>query len=294
MVKMLQFLRHPTAQVVTVHLLWQFILLALYKILIWVTPHIFSSGPTAFLMPQILSVVASIAAFRIMLLTSTRCNISFGFTAKSSVTDILVGLLLGALAYMIYVVISLSGGWYRIIGIDNRYYFRFALLYCFLVAIAEETIFRGYIFQTLEKHWDTKIALLGSSFLFGLAHVINWSGGGRWHSGHLLDWVVQPIFAGFIGGILYSAAFLLTRRMWIPIGLHCAWDTGATIFFNDPYGIASFYKAIVDVNAYRITGIAYWTVTLFIMAFAAILLYIAFRRGNWRSKTVSAPVRLEA
>ena len=125
---MLQFLRHPTAQVVTVHLLWQFILLALYKILIWVTPHIFSSGPTAFLMPQILSVVASIAAFRIMLLTSTRCNISFGFTAKSSVTGILVGLLLGALAYMIYVVISLSGGWYRIIGIDNRYYFRFALL----------------------------------------------------------------------------------------------------------------------------------------------------------------------
>jgi membrane protease YdiL (CAAX protease family) len=30
--------------------------------------------------------------------------------------------------------------------------------------------------------------------------------------------------AGFEGGILLSAAYVLTRRLWLPIGIHFAWD----------------------------------------------------------------------
>lgn len=280
--------QYPLVQILAIYLLWQGLLLAIYRGLLLAAPSIFSPGPFAFLLPEAIPAVASLAAFGIMIrLINRRTFASFGFTLKGSITGLLIGFLLGLLGYAGYMAISWLGGWYHIVGINQNYHLRFVLLFCFFLAMAEETVFRGYIFQVLEGRWGTKTALLGSSLFFGLAHVINLSGGGRWQNDHLLDWVVQPVLSGFVGGILFSSAFLLTRRIWIPIGLHCAWDTGGTVFFNDPFGISSLYLNTFDLAAYRVTGIAFWLVTLFIAALALSLSYIAVGRGNWRSVNLS-------
>lgn len=278
-----KLVEHPVVQMIAIYLLWQSLLFTIYRTLTWILPSIFlSGGPVAFLMPEVIPAGAAIVAFWVMLrLMRLGTFASFGFTRRSCLSELTAGLLLGILGYAVYMVISCLGGWYHFATVNQNYYLRYAFLFCLLLAIAEETIFRGYAFQVLERRWGTKIALFGSSLFFGLAHVINLSGGGRWQNGHLLDWVLQPVLSGFFGGLLFSAAFLLTRRMWLPIGLHCAWDTGTTIFFNDPFGISSFYQSNVDWMAYRTTGVAFWIVSFFIVAFATILLFVGKKKGNW-------------
>lgn len=287
MVNLQNLVKHPLVQVITIYLLWQGLLLAIYRSLYRVVPGIFSPGPVGFLLPEIIPAVASLAAFWIMTRSiSWRTSASFGFTLRGCITGTLIGCFLGIVGYAGCMMIFRLGGWYHATGINQNYYFSYAFLFCLFLAVAEETIFRGYIFQVLERHSGTRTALLGSSLIFGLAHVINLSGGGRWQKNHLLDWVALPIVSGFVGGLLFSAAFLLERRMWIPIGLHCAWDTGVTVFFNNSFGIHSFYQDVIDAAAFRFTGIAFWLGTLFIIAFALLLLYIANRRGSWRGSSL--------
>lgn len=284
MMNLQRLVQHPLVQILTLYVLWQCLLLAIYQSLKRALPSIFLSGPVGFLLPEAIPALASLVAVWIMILAINRRTFaSLGFTLKGCIAGLSIGFLFGSLGYAGYMAISWLGGWYHIIGINQSYYLRYALLFCFLLAVAEETIFRGYIFQVLEDRWGTKTALFGSSLLFGLAHVINLDSGGRWQNGHILDWVVQPILSGFVGGILFSGAYLSTWRIWMPIGLHCAWDTGATLFFNNPFGISSLYQASFNAAAYRINGIAFWLVTLFIAALALLLLQVAIRKGNWRS-----------
>lgn len=277
-------IQNPVVQILTIYILWQVFVLIIYRGLLWAAPSIFSPGPVAFLLPQAIPAIASVSAFGIMvILINRRTFLSFGFNWNGCVIGLLIGFLLGMLGSGGYTAISWLGGWYHIIGINPSYYFWYALLFCFLLAVAEETIFRGYIFQILECRWGTKTALLGSSLCAGLAQVINLNGFERWQTGHLLDWVGRPILSSFVMGLLFSAAFLLTRRMWIPIGLHCAWNTCMTIFFNDPFGIASLYQDIIDLEAYSIRGSAFWLLIVFIVTLTMSLLYIAIKRGNWRT-----------
>ena len=277
-----KLVKHPFVQITAIYLLWQFVLFTIYRTLTWKLPSIFSSGPVAFLMPEAIPAASAIVAFWIMLrLMRLGTFASFGFTRRGCFSELLIGFLLGILGYAGYIVISWLGGWYHFATVNPNYYFRYALLFCLLLAIAEETIFRGYAFQVLERRWGTKTALFGSSLFFGLAHVVNLSGGGRWQSGHFLDWILQPILSGFIGGLLFGGAFLLTRRMWLPIGLHCAWNTGVTVFFNDPFGISSYFQSNINVGAYQITGSAFWIVSFFMVVFATMLLFVGKKKGNW-------------
>ncbi len=96
-----------------------------------------------------------------------------------------------------------------------------------LVAVFEETLFRGYLFQTLEGRWGSGAALTATSLLFGLAHLANPAPGET-----SLQRLAGPLFICLEAGLPLGAAYLLTRRWWLPIGIHWAWD-----YFEGPiYG----------------------------------------------------------
>lgn len=88
------------------------------------------------------------------------------------------------------------------------------------VAVTEEVLFRGVLFRIMEERVGTVVALVVSSLVFGLTHIINvnatlWGG----------------VSIALTGGLLMSAAYVVTRSLWLPIGLHFAWDfTHAGIF----------------------------------------------------------------
>ncbi|MFC0109602.1 CPBP family intramembrane glutamic endopeptidase [Kibdelosporangium aridum] len=88
------------------------------------------------------------------------------------------------------------------------------------VAVTEEVLFRGVLFRIMEERIGTAIALVVSSLVFGLTHSINVNA---------TLWGALSI--ALTGGLLMTAAYVATRSLWLPIGLHFAWNfTHAGIF----------------------------------------------------------------
>lgn len=83
----------------------------------------------------------------------------------------------------------------------------------FAVAAAfEEVLFRGYLLQTFIRSNLTWLGLLLTSALFATVH--NANPNATWFS-----WI-NTMIAGFWFGL----AYLRTRDLWLPFGLHLAWN----------------------------------------------------------------------
>lgn len=80
-------------------------------------------------------------------------------------------------------------------------------------AFIEELLFRGILFPFLEKFGGSWFALALTSALFGLAHIFN-------DNATALSSFAITIEAG----VLLGGAYMLTRSLWMPIGLHAAWN----------------------------------------------------------------------
>lgn len=92
----------------------------------------------------------------------------------------------------------------------------------FIAASIEELLFRGYLFQVLIQ-WLTlipAIAIMG--VLFALAHGMN---PGIGIPGYLNIALVS---------ITFSLAYYKTRGLWLPIGMHFAWNFSQTTLFGFP------------------------------------------------------------
>lgn len=88
------------------------------------------------------------------------------------------------------------------------------------VAVIEEALFRGVVFRILEQRTGTVLALILSSVLFGAIHLVN---------ANATLWGTLGI--ALTGGVMLAAAYVATRSLWLPIGLHFAWNfTHAGIF----------------------------------------------------------------
>jgi len=81
-----------------------------------------------------------------------------------------------------------------------------------LSASDEELVFRGYPFQKLVESLGPPGAVAVSSACFGLAHLAN--------SHH--TWISTLNTA--LVGIPLSIAYLRTRGLWMPVGIHFAWN----------------------------------------------------------------------
>jgi len=94
------------------------------------------------------------------------------------------------------------------------------LLFAALAAILEELLFRGLLFRLCSTLLGTWGALLFTSGLFGAAHAAN-------HGAT----VGSSLAIALEAGILLGAAYAATRRLWVPIGLHLAWNfTEGSVF----------------------------------------------------------------
>ncbi|WP_410607819.1 CPBP family intramembrane glutamic endopeptidase [Amycolatopsis sp. lyj-109] len=87
-------------------------------------------------------------------------------------------------------------------------------------AVTEELLFRGLLFRIVENWLGTWLALVLSGLLFGVVHLFN---------EHASLW--GAIAIAIEGGGLLTSAYIATRKLWLPIGLHFGWNfAGAGIF----------------------------------------------------------------
>lgn len=82
-----------------------------------------------------------------------------------------------------------------------------------LAATVEETLIRGFLFRIVQLVGGTWIGLLISSAFFGAAHAFNPGAT-----------VTSSLAIALEAGVLLAAAYVLTGRLWFPMGLHAAWN----------------------------------------------------------------------
>jgi len=116
-------------------------------------------------------------------------------------------------------------GAYKPVGMNLHANLIYPLILFFFAAVVEEVIFRLFVFQTCEKRWGTAPALIITSILFGLVHMINTVDGAT-----IGQRLLGCVFLIFEAGFLLNALFLVNRRVWLPLGMHWAWN-----FFEGPF-----------------------------------------------------------
>lgn len=115
-------------------------------------------------------------------------------------------------------------------------------------AMAEELMFRSYPFQRLLEAVGPAPATLVMSLLFALAH------GRNPHASKL------AIFNTFAIAVLLCVAYLQTRALWLPWGIHFAWNTTLGVVFGLPVSGLTDFAVIVRTRAVGprwVTGGAY-------------------------------------
>ena len=128
--------------------------------------------------------------------------------------NLLLGLAAGTVVFSIAVAIAGVLGIYRIVGIGSLNGLLSALIVPMVgAAVTEELLFRGILFRWLEQFGGSWVALLLTSGFFGAAHLHNPSA----------SWIAVVGIA-FGAGVMLGAAYMLTRSLWLPMGLHAAWN----------------------------------------------------------------------
>jgi membrane protease YdiL (CAAX protease family) len=112
-----------------------------------------------------------------------------------------------------------------------------SLLLFALSAVFEEFTFRGYLFQTLIQGISFLPATLLFALFFAFAHV--------WNPNVSLFGLVNV----GVAGILLSIAYMKTRCLWLPIGLHFSWNFSQTTVFSFPTsGIEFSGRSLLDLT----------------------------------------------
>lgn len=112
-----------------------------------------------------------------------------------------------------------------------------AVLVVLLVgALAEELMFRGYPFQHLEEGIGPVGAIAVFSVLFGAVHLSN-PGASGWG-------LVNTILIG----ILLAIAYLRTRALWLPWGIHFGWNAALGFLFGLPVSGLRIFNVVVRTS----------------------------------------------
>jgi membrane protease YdiL (CAAX protease family) len=91
-----------------------------------------------------------------------------------------------------------------------------------LSAAQEELVFRGYPLQVLMKGLGEWPAVWVMSIAFGLVHLLNPNA------------TMIGALNTMLAGLMLSMAYLKTRSLWLPYGLHLGWNVGLGFVLGYP------------------------------------------------------------
>lgn len=112
-----------------------------------------------------------------------------------------------------------------------------------LVGWNEELLSRGYHLQTFASGLNLFWGVVLSSIVFGLLHVGN--PGSSWSA-----------VAGItLAGLYFAFAYIRTKQLWLPIGLHIGWNFSEGVVFGFPVSGLDMYA----LTRIEVTGPELWT-----------------------------------
>jgi membrane protease YdiL (CAAX protease family) len=203
---------------------------------------------------------------------------------------LLMGLGAGLGVFSIAVAIAAALGVYSISGQGDLTDLLPAFITAALFpAISEELVFRGIMFRWLEEWGGSWVALVLTSALFGAGHLAN----------PHASWIAAVGIA-VEAGVMLGAAYMLTRSLWLPMGIHAAWNFAQGEIYDIPVSGTPVH-GIVQANLSGpplLTGAGFGleaSLAAIIPAtlFGLWLLWLAIRKGElmaprWVRRRVSA------
>ena len=132
-----------------------------------------------------------------------------------------VGLLIGAGLYTACELVLMALGIYRIEGLNPLRFLVPAIAMALSSSVFGGLLFRGVFFGSVETWFGSWAALMVSSLVFGLSHLMNPQAT-----------LEGALFIAVGAGFLLAAAFLLTRWLWLSIGFHMAWNYTQSAIFS--------------------------------------------------------------
>lgn len=188
-----------------------------------------------------------------------------------------IGALLGASLYTACAVSLMLLGYYKVEGLNPVVFLLPNLAMAIKSGIFEELLFRGILHKSVEDIFGSWAGIAASSLVFGLLHLLNPAAtlGGA-------------IYISIEAGLLLSAAYMLTRRLWICMGLHMGWNYFQSAIFS---GVVSgsvsdpgLLKASIEGPEWLTGGTFGMEHSIFALVYCTsagvILLMIAIRRGH--------------
>jgi len=161
---------------------------------------------------------------------------AMGLVKTRFLPDVLLGMGLGAgmvALSVLPIALAYHLGFHAVISRHSLKLVCAVLMILATGAMAEEVAFRGYPFQRLIDAVGAALAIGLSSALFGFVHLRN----PHASAFSLINTVAI--------GIVLAIAYLRTRALWVPWGLHFAWNLTLGVLFGLPVsGISQFAVVI--------------------------------------------------
>ncbi len=208
-----------------------------------------------------------------------------------------LGLLFGLILFSMIVGVAALFDVYNIVGAGGTSELVTAIFaMAIMPGVMEELLVRGILFRWLEAFGGSWFALALTSALFGLGHIFNPG---------------ATAFSSFAialeAGVLLGGAYMLTRNLWLAMGLHAAWNfTQGEIFDvnvsgNDVHGLVTAQMSGPEILSGGSFGLEASLIALVLATAAGVwLVVLAVRRGQvmrplWvRHRLTADPASVEA
>lgn len=225
--------------------IWEFPLVAMLVALVLVvaavalTQVVFELIGREQLSPAMQAVLPALTAVGLVFLITKFAISRLGRTPRDDLplaqapTHLVAGLGIGFAIFAVAVAIAAALGVYRVTGWGTpEGWLEFAMAGGLVAGFVEEVLFRGVIFRWIEELAGSWAALLVSGGLFGLAHIANDNAT-----------VFSSVAIAVEAGLLLGAAYMLTRSLWLAIGIHAGWNLTQGLVFD------------VSVSGFEVNGI---------------------------------------
>ncbi|WP_417358957.1 CPBP family intramembrane glutamic endopeptidase [Galbibacter sp.] len=199
------------------------------------------------------------------------------FSTNGIAKNLSLGILLGAVAQSLTILVIYFAGEYSIVSVNPILYILPALGMAFSSAIFEEILLRGILFRIVEEKLGSYIALFISALIFGLLHLLNPNSS-----------LIAGIGLAIQAGLLLGAAYIYSRNLWFPIAIHFAWNFTQTAIYGANVSGNALSKTLITS---RISGSEWFTggqfgpegsiqATVFGLLASVFLLFLSHKKGN--------------
>jgi len=237
-------------------------------------PDYYRTSIAYFLLACIAVFICGLAYYGFVRLTERRTVTEL--SVQKAIPELTIGVMIGTIIFFISIGILWSFGFYRVVGVNPPGVIVPGLVLALFHGVYEELLIRGILFRVMEESLGTWLAVVISALIFGALHLMNpnatlWGG----------------IAIAIEAGIPLAAAFVFSRRLWIPIGIHIAWNFtqgffGVAVSGNNIQGLFNAILGGPDLLSGGAFGIeASILVVIISLGVGVYFLRRAWERGNF-------------